>query len=214
MLLASDLTFTEGPDKKISQILSIGVSKSSMAGDKSYALSGMLWSNLKQFALSPGFTKMNFDKGALNTINSYGLSMAYLMGNWMVLASFTDIKPHPKYGTYGFNTGVITLLLKNPDGGVKVNLASSAVVFWTKPFQYNKKLTVSPQVFVMGSPASYIPADNTLTYNKQLGFLLGSSFDYKISKRFGFSINYKANVNTQPGTPVLHNILVGSRMIL
>jgi hypothetical protein len=47
-----------------------------------------------------------------------------------------------------------------------------------------------------------------------MGFLLGSSFDYKLSKRFGFSFNYKLNGNTKPGSPFLHNFLIGSRMML
>ncbi len=45
-------------------------------------------------------------------------------------------------------------------------------------------------------------------------FLLGSSFDYKISKRFGFSFNYKLNVNTQPGQKFTNNFLIGTRMML
>jgi len=77
-LLASDLTTSQGADGDWSVILSNGVSRSSMAGDESYSLSSMIWSNLKQFALSGGYTKMNFADGALKSINSYSVTGAYL----------------------------------------------------------------------------------------------------------------------------------------
>ena len=131
----------------------------------------------------------------------------------MNLVGYTYIKPHPKYGTYGYNVGLITLLMKG-ENSYTTSLSTSTVVFWTKPFQYSKKLTISPQVFSMYSPIGY----NTLTggtiVGRQFGFLVGSSIDYKITKRFGFSFNYKVNLNTEPGSPILNNFLIGSRVML
>jgi hypothetical protein len=131
----------------------------------------------------------------------------------MGLLGYTWIKPHPKYGTYGYNVGLITLLMEG-EKSYTTSLSTSAVVFWTKPFQYSKKLTVSPQVFTMYSPLGYNTLTGGTTVGRQLGFLLGSSFDYKITKRFGFSFNYKLNVNTEPGSPMLNNFLIGSRVML
>jgi hypothetical protein len=174
----------------------------------------MAFSTFDQFALSSGVTVMKLnDKGQLNSINSYSVTTAYLKGTLMSLLGYTWIKPHPKYGTYGYNVGLITLLMKNEDSYV-TSLSTSAVVFWTKPFQYSKKLTVSPQVFAMNSPIGYNTLTEKTMVNRQFGFLLGSSFDYKITKRFGFSFNYKLNVSTEPGSPVLSNFLIGSRVML
>jgi hypothetical protein len=185
-----------------------------MAGDESFSANAMIWSNLKQFALGGGYTKMDFSEGKLNAIHSYSVTAAYLDGNYMGLLGYTWIKPHPKYGTYGYNVGVVNLLLKNAKGGFDYSVSSSSVAFWTKPYQYSKKLTLSPQVFLMLSPLSYNSVTGVTTVNRHAGFLLGSSFDYKLSKRFGFSFNYKMNGTTQPNTPILHMFLVGSRMIL
>jgi hypothetical protein len=93
-------------------------------------------------------------------------------------------------------------------------VSTSVVAFWTKPYQYNKKLSVSPQVFTMLSPISWNSMVGTTTINRNLGYLLGVSFDYKISKRFGFSLNYRLSGNTTIDTPFLNNILIGSRMLL
>jgi hypothetical protein len=53
-----------------------------------------------------------------------------------------------------------------------------------------------------------------VSYGNTVGILAGSSVDYKISKRFGLSFNYKVNASTAPGAPVLSNFLIGSRMML
>jgi hypothetical protein len=214
MLLASDLTTAQSIDGTYAVMLSSGVSKTSMAGDESYGASAIIWSTLDQYVLSANYTKMDFSGGKLNSIHSYGSSIAYLKGTWMTLITYTLIKPHPKIGTYGVNVGGIGLSSKNLNGNNSINLSTSLVGFWTKPFQYSKKLSVSPQLFIMSSPISYQPSNGKTTINRDLGFMVGSSFDYKISKRFGFTINYRANVSTSPGSPILHNFLVGSRVLL
>jgi hypothetical protein len=214
MLLASDLTSAQSIDGSYSVMISIGVSRSSMSGDKSYGVNGIVWSTLNQFALSSNYTKMDFSGGKLNAIHSYGLSLAYLNGTWMTLPTYTYIKPNPILGTYGMNVGGIGLLTKNNNNNSSINILTSIVWFWTKPFEYSKKLLLSPQIFIMSSPISYDLSSKTTNIDRHFGFLLGSSFDYKISKRFGFSFNYKSNINTSPGSRILHNFLIGSRMIL
>jgi hypothetical protein len=110
---------------------------------------------------------------------------------------------------------VINLFLKNDaTGGFEHNMATSAIVFWTKPYPYSKKLTISPQVFTMFSPISWNSVTGVSTVNRHMGFLVGSAVDYKISKRFGFSFNYKLSGNTKPGSVFLSNFLIGSRMVL
>ena len=224
MLVASDLTTAQGPDLKYSAIVSFGVSKSSMAGNESWGATALVWSTLKQFAISGGYTKMDFNKGQLNAIHSYSVTGAYLEGNYMSLVGYTYIKPHPKFGTYGYNLGAITLLLKDTKvvnlktGETKeifnTSFSTSVVAFWTKPYVIDKKITLSPQVFLMNSPISWNSKTGETTVDRQFGFLAGSSFDYKISKRFGFSFNYKLSGSTQKGAPLLSNFLIGSRVML
>ena len=213
LLLASDLSMVEDIDRNWAAIISTGVSRSSMAGDETYSLNSMVWSNLKQFALSGGYTKMNFKDGALKSINSYSLTGAYLAGNYMGLVGATVIIPHPKFGTYGYNVGIVNLFI-DAGSGMEYSMSSSGLVFWTKPYPVSQKLTISPQIFTMFAPISWNSVAGTSTINKNMGYLIGSSFDYKLSKRFGLSINYKLSGNTAAGSPFLSNVLIGSRMIL
>ena len=225
MLLASDLTSAQGPDYKYNVILSLGVSKSSALGNQSWGATALIWSSLNQFAVSGGYTKMDFEMGKLNAIHSYSMTTAYLTGNWMTMGGYTYIKPHPKHGTYGYNLGVISLFLKNQEmvGEGKfarmktvyyTSITTSAVGFWTKPYQYSQKITISPQVFVMNSPILWNSKTGETTSGRNFGFLLGSSFDYKITKRFGLSLNYKLSASTQKNSPILSNFLIGSRVML
>ena len=215
LLMSSDLTTAQTADNRFLVSISLGVSKSSMAGDESYSGGLVINSNLSSIVTTGGYTKMAMTKdGQLDAIHSYGTAFAYLSGNYMNLLGYTYIKPTPKKGTYGYNVGVINLFLKNDVGGFDYNMASSAIVFWTKPYQYSRKLTISPQLFTMFAPIAWNSATGVTTINRHMGFLVGSSFDYKLSKRFGFSFNYKLSGNTQPGTPFLSNFLIGSRMML
>jgi len=214
-LLASDITAAEASAGKYLASISLGLSKSSLAGDVSYSAGLVVNSNLSSIVMTGGITKMGLTAdGQLDAIHSYGTAFAYLAGNYMNLLGYTYIKPTPKKGTYGYNVGVINLLLKNDNGGFDYNMASSAIVFWTKPYPYSKKLTISPQVFTMFAPISYNSVTGETTINRHMGFLLGAAFDYKISKRFGFSFSYKMSGNTKPYSVFLNNIQIGSRMVL
>jgi hypothetical protein len=213
-LLASDITGAEQSDGTYLASISMGLSKSSLAGDVSYSTGLVVNSNLSSIVMTGGITKMGLTKdGQLDAIHSYGTAFAYLGGNYMNLLGYTWIKPTPKRGTYGYNVGIINLFLKN-DSSFDYNMASSAIAFWTKPYPINKKLTISPQVFTMFSPISWNSSTGETTVNRHMGFLLGAAFDYKITKRFGFSFNYKMSGNTKPGSPFLSNFLIGSRMML
>lgn len=214
MLISSDLSTIQTAEGRWLQSATIGISRSSMAGDKSYSANAVVMSDLRTLILTAGYTKMEFSNGKLNAIHSYSTSFASLNGNYMNLIGYTWIKPTQKKGVFGYNVGILNLLLKNSDNGYDYNQSTSAVAFWTKPYQYSKKLTISPQLFTMLSPISWNTATGISTVSRSIGFLIGSSFDYKISKRFGFSINYKLSGNTSAASPFLSNILIGNRMII
>ena len=215
LLLASDIAGAESADGKYLLSVSLGLSKSSLAGDVSYSAGLVVNSDLSSIVTTGGITKMEMKPdGNLNAIHSYGTAFAYLGGNYMNLMGYTWIKPTPKRGTYGYNVGLINLFLKNDDGGFTYNMASSLIVFWTKPYVVSKKLVVSPQVFTTFAPLAWNSVTKVSTVNRHMGFLVGAAFDYKISKRFGFSFNYKLSGNTAPGSQFLSNFLVGSRMML
>ena len=214
MMLSSDLAGTQDMEGKYAVMMSAGISKSSLMGDKSYSATALVWSTLDQFAISGGMTKMDFEEGKLSAIHSYSVTAAYLKGTLMQMVGYTYIKPHPRWGTFGYNAGLIGLQMRKMEGkGYDLSVMTSFVAFWTKPFQYNRKTTLSPQLFFMNSPISW----NTLTGNSMVtktpGFIAGLGYDYKISKRFGFSASYKAVIALEPKFNLMNNFQIGSKMV-
>jgi hypothetical protein len=246
IMVASDLSIAQQASGGPAEIITVGVSQSSLMGDKSYGATGMLWSTFDQGALSLSYTKMNFKKGKLNSISSYSFTSAYLKGILMEMAGYTWVKPHPKFGVYGVSLGAIGLFTPNGEHlvitdsakivqqmmgygvsnyiykssdtllidthGYNSSWATSAVVFWMHPpIVVNPRLTVSPQVFVIASPLSY----NTLTgftKSDKVGEMIGSSFDYKLTKRFGATAAWR--VMFSDGQKPMNTLLIGSRLIL
>jgi hypothetical protein len=244
-MVASDLTTGQNPGGGVSQIITVGVSQSSLAGDKSYGATSMLWSSLDQGALSLSYTKMSFKKGKLNTIHSFGSTSAYLKGTLMQMTGYTWVKPNPKYGVYGVSLGAISLFMPNgqrnvitdsseirriffdkyqtqlpymPDSlvvqthGYNTSWATSAVAFWMHPpIIINPRVTVSPQAFLMSSPVSYNSVIG-FTTSTGVGMMLGSGWDYKITRRFGMTAAHRVMLNS--GQKPLNFLLIGSRMML
>jgi hypothetical protein len=62
----------------------------------------------------------------------------------------------------------------------------------------------------MGSPISYSFRSDDLSANGQLSYILGNSFSWAISKRFGLS----ANVKYMGGQMQTIGVLIGSRFNL
>ena len=81
-----------------------------------------------------------------------------------------------------------------------------------RPISINKKLTLTPSIFANGTPASY--SLNQWSVDPNFGFMVGSTFDYSISKRFKFGFDYKISFGTLPGTPILNFLMIGSKIQL
>ena len=82
-----------------------------------------------------------------------------------------------------------------------------------KPFPYSRKVTLTPQVFVMQSPLAWNTVTGGSTVSRTPGAMIGLGYDYKLSKRFGFSASYKAAMSFTPEFSLLNNIQIGSKMI-
>ena len=214
LLIASDLTVGQNIDKSFSTILTMGISQSSMAGDVTYGATGMVWSNLNQFALAGSYTKMNYTpEGDLNDIDNYTLATAYMSGSYMAMFGYTWVKSHLKYGTYGYNLGFISMFTKNNDKFEKSFIGNFAT-FWTKPFVVSERLAISPQIFLTNNPVMYQHNINEFISNQDLSGMLGAAFDFAITRRFAFSTAYRVSGATVSEVPILHFFMIGSRLTL
>lgn len=209
ILFNSDLTAGQTLDNSVQLIVTSGMSQTSMAGDVSWGLTGMVWSNLQQFALSGRYTKMNFDDGKMYRIDNSGATIVHAFGNTFGFLTYAQIYPLGKWGVTGINATVS--IQKTPE---QFTTSHSLLVFYTKPFQLNKRLTISPDIYISGSPVTYGIKDNTFVISEDMMFLTGFNVDYSITKRFKFNTGLKTSVSTNPDIPMLFFAVVGSKVNL
>ena len=223
MLLASDLTAGQNLDGSVQAIASFGLSQSSMAGDESWGVTSMIWTNLNQFAFNGRYTKMGFVDGKLKYINNFSYTWAYSYGTKMGVLGFAHIRPLDKWGVTGFNLSQIVIGIPHQFGvdtlgeAVYVNqsaLLYSITAFYTKPITLSKRINISPEMYITCNPYMYLTRDHLPIRDYTLNFLSGVSGDVSITKRFKFNTSIKASFSTNKQIPILFNVLIGSKINL
>jgi hypothetical protein len=208
-MVNSDLTLAQKPTNGFVPIISLGMSQSSVAGDMSWGVSSMIYADLKSFALGINKSDLIFKNGSLSAIKAYSYTFAYMAGVPMTFGGYTYIKPHPKYGTLGYNLSIINIKIKNIDT-YQYQLSTSTTCFWSKMYSLNTKSTISPGVFIMASPYSYNTGIGSV-WNYNVAGLIGTGYSYQISRRFVFAIDWKLNISTAPSSPILNFFMVGTK---
>ena len=213
LIVSSDFTTAQNLDKSFTPILNLSMSQSSMTGMSSWGLTSMIWFNFKQFALSGKYTKISFSKdGKLKWIHNVNLTGVYSYGNIIGILGYSGILNAGKWGVTGFNvSGAMTLVT-----GEEKNtfLSPSITAFYTKPFKGNKRLTISPELYLISAPLIYSTKEKVTTTDRTFSAFIGSGFDYQITRRFKLNMNYKANLSTNPEFPILSFFLIGSKINL
>lgn len=212
IIVSSDLTTAQNLDKTFTPILNLSMSQSSMTGMSSWGLTSMIWFNFKQFALSGKYTKISFSKnGKLKWVHNVNLTGVYTYGNVLGFVGYSGILNAGKWGIAGFNTSAAATLITEDKNTF---ISPSITAFYTKPFKASKRLTISPELYIISTPLIYSTKEKVTTTDRTFSAFLGSGFDYQLTKRFKFNINYKANLSTNPDFPILSFILIGSKINL
>jgi hypothetical protein len=213
LIVSSDFTTAQNLDKSFTPILNLSMNQSSMTGMSSWGVTSMIWFNFKQFALSGKYTKINFSKnGKLKWINNFNLTGVYSYGNIIGFIGYSGILNAGKYGITGFNTSVAMTKINGEQKNTFVS--PSLTAFYTKPFSASKRLTISPELYIISTPLLYSTTDKVTTTDRTFSAFIGSGFDYQITRRFKFNVNYKANLSTNPDFPILSFFLIGSKINL
>lgn len=209
ILFNSDLTAGQSLDRNINLIITGGISQSSMAGDASWGVTGMVWSNLKQFALSGRYTKMYYDEGKMKSISNFGATIVHAFGNTFGFITYAYIRPMDKLGVVGVNS---TLSVMNTADGV--NISNSLLMFYTKSFQLNRKISLSPDLYLAGSPLTYTIQKGRFIENSDINILTGCSVDYSLTRRFKANVGLRTSLSTNSDIPPLLFAVVGSKINL
>lgn len=189
LIFSSDFSSVKQLDGDFNLMANLGVSRASMAGDVSYGSTLTIFSNLKQFALSTRYSKMDIQNGKLCGIGTMSYTLAYNNGDLLHILGNSYVMMKNNY-IYGYALSLINTTIPF-EGNTQQFLTSSIVLFGMKPFQYSKRLGITPELFLMSSPLNYSFGSDNLASVSQLSYIIGSSFDIAISKRFKLSTNVK-----------------------
>ena len=213
LIISSDFTTAQNLDKSFTPILNLSMSQSSMTGMSSWGLTSMIWFNFKQFALSGKYTKINFSKnGKLKWVHNINLTSVYSYGNIIGFVGYSGILNAGKWGVTGFNTSAAMTLITGDQKNTFIS--PSITAFYTKPFTTGKRFTISPELYIISTPLIYSTKEKVTTTDRTFSAFIGSGFDYQITRRFKFNVNYKANMSTNPDFPILSFFLIGSKINL
>jgi hypothetical protein len=212
VIVSSDLTSAQNLDKSFTGIINVGMSQSSMTGTASWGVTSMIWFNLKQFALNGRYTKIHFsNNGKLKWVHNINATALYSYGNYMGFIGYSSILNAGKWGITGMNvSGMITKVTDEKN----LFISPSITAFYTRPFRTGKKLTVSPELYIISTPLVYSSFDKVTVGDRTFSGFLGSGFDYQLTRRFKINANYKANLSTNPEFPILSFFLIGSKINL
>ena len=212
VIVSSDLTSAQNLDRSFTGIINIGMSQSSLTGTSSWGVTSMIWFNLKQFAISGRYSKIQFSKnGKLKLIHNLNLTGVYSYGNYLGFLGYSAILNAGKWGVTGVNVSAAST--KIPEDG-NLFISPSVTAFYTKPFKANTRLIISPEIYIISTPLIYSSVDKVTVTDRTFSAFLGSGFDYQLSKRFKFNFNYKLNMSTNPDFPILSFFLIGSKVNL
>ena len=212
VIVSSHLTSAQNLDRSFTGIINVGMSQSSLTGTSSWGVTSMIWFNLKQFALSSRYSKIQFSKnGKLKLIHNLNLTGVYSYGNYLGFLGYSAILNAGKWGITGAN--ISAAATKIPEDG-NVFISPSITAFYTKPFKANTRLIISPEIYIISTPLIYSSVDKVTVTDRTFSAFLGSGLDYQLSKRFKFNFNYKLNMSTNPEFPILSFFLIGSKVNL
>jgi len=209
IVYSSDFTIAPANDSQLSVIASLGMSQSSLMGNTSWGLSSMIWSTFNQFALSGRYTIMNFNDGKLDNISNFGITGVYLAGTTLGFVTAASIFPFGKWGTTGVN---YTFSVAGADEGLA--LSNNVLLFYTVPVPINKRLTISPDIYLSGSNSGYLTAQQKFVTSNDIGIMGGANFDIALTKRFKFNFALKTSVNTNPIIPQTYMGMIGTKINL
>jgi hypothetical protein len=229
IIVSANVAISSSLDGSINRVINLGFSQSSLTGQQTYSANLMVWDNLNQFSLSAAKSHVffNYDRKVPVMVGGHKFGDIYERGSIMKIQSMSANLMYI-YGTKVASFGLSDVFLGQKENALKgfvggyalsgtiINIedqfmvSPSIVFFGTKPFPL-KRLTISPMLAAAFNPISYSTVDNKITLNKYFTYIIGSNFDFTLSKRFRANIGGNTILNTNTDIPITWSITIGSK---
>lgn len=220
MLLGGDVLSMQSLTGKFDNILTVGLSQTSLFGDVSYGATVMIYDNLRQASLGLNTTKITLtDDYQIDWVESYAVTYSNNFGVQSVNASLSRLKPMGKRGTFGIGLNYTSMFGKDIDG---ISLTLGYNFLYTNSFKLSDRVTYSPAFIFAQIPLSYsnLPiivnkiqtTEMVATTSKSGIYILANSFDLQLTNRFKINVGYTGIYNSTPGIPYTNSFAIGSKV--
>lgn len=215
IILKADAMAMQSVSGRYNGVLMMGMSQTSLYGDRSYGITGMLYDNLKQWGISSNTSKVTItDDFKVAWID--GLSLSYMRNfkSNSVGISASRMKPMGKWGTVGVGFNGSNMWMKDIDG-VKSNIMSfSYNILYTNSFKVNEKINYAPALIFAQSPISYLNNKKFGLTSRDQIYILANSYTLKLTKVFSVNLNWTIVASTNEFMPIMNSFMIGSKIPL
>lgn len=220
--LRADALTTQSPLGFYSYVLNLGVSQSSIFGDKTYTGNLMVWDNMNQVSLSGGITKVHLNRNyQVKFISSNTLNYSRNFKTNVIMYSTTQLKPLGKYGTVGMGASFGTVFEHKTFDETTM---FSYMGLYTNSFQLGKRITYSPALIFLQTPLMSTNGGfgthgldfhytNELV-GQRIHFMgvLSNSFTVQLTQRFSFNVAWTLIKSSDNQIPTMNSFMVGAKL--
>jgi hypothetical protein len=204
-LTSSDFVFLQKPTYVGGwlQAVSFGAGRASMNGVYSYGGNGFVTTDGSQYGVS-GFV----GKGT----NNLFLSFTQIGTNRTATLTYVKLYKGKWNKGFGFNTS--STFSQITDTMPPMHTGAPSVMIFLNRTYTKGKFTITPDVLLSYSHMYWDIGLGTQTKDPTFNALVGTSFGYKISKRFILLVAYRGNINTNPKFGLMNNVSIGNKFNL
>jgi hypothetical protein len=201
-LTSSDFVFLQKPTYEGGwlQALSLGGGRTSLNGVYSYGGNGFVTTDGSQYGVSTYIGKGN---------NNLFLSFTQISTNRTTTLSY--VKLYKGKWNKGFGINLSSTFSQLTDTMPPMHTGSPSVMIFVNRTYTKGRFTITPDVLLSYSHMYWDIGLDTQTKDPTFNALIGTSFGYKISKRFTILVAYRGNINTNPKFGLMNNISIGNK---
>ena len=179
-------------------VISMGASQTSLFGDTTYGLTGMVWSNFRQFSINGSYSKVNMNipnlttlihgdhthygvdgkasvkspltppQATVGSIDAFSIGYSNNFGNGTIVLSANKMKPMGKWGTGGIGFSVANMF---GEGKFQMSIVGYNVLY-TNVVNVSERITYAPAIIWTQSPFMTL-SGNPLFENNLKGTKIG-----------------------------------------
>jgi len=201
-LTSSDFVFLQKPTYAGGwlQALSLGGGRTSMNGVYSYGGNGFLTTDGSQYGVS-GYV----GKGS----NNMFLSFTQIGNNRTT--TLTYVKLYKGKWNKGFGINASNTFSQITDSLPPMWTGAPSVMVFVNRTYSTGRFTITPDVLLSYSHLYWDMELGNQKVDPTFNALVGTSFGYKISKKFILLLAYRGNINTNPKFGLMNNISIGNK---